>query len=119
MDDIRKQINDKLREEAENFPFHRFVKSDGSINTRRISLLNKDFQQEALNLIFIRKALQVQKEEYGYEKVKYRTSSQLVEIWCYKHQGYFKQIAKNHLAGHGCLQCARANNLNTKRGKLS
>ncbi|UDL14111.1 endonuclease [Salmonella phage vB_SenS_S124] len=113
MDDLRAEINKKLREEARRFPLKNFLKSNGSTNITKIRQLHPDFQQEALNLIFIRKALKVQKEEYGYERVNYKTANQLVEIWCYKHKGYFMQTARSHLDGHGCLQCARESNLNT------
>ncbi|CCI88444.1 hypothetical protein BN79_016 [Yersinia phage phiR2-01] len=104
---MRDKINELLYEEASNFPINRFTKSDGSINRTKLRQLHPDFQQDALNLIFIRKAIEVHGKFFGYEKVNYRTMQQQVEIYCPDHDGYFLQTARSHLDGHGCKQCAR------------
>jgi hypothetical protein len=103
---INVQLEDMLAEEAANFPLNKFLKIDGSTNTRRIRQLEPDFQQEALNLIFISKAINIHGRKYGYSEVTYSTMSQLVTIICDIH-GEFKQTAKVHLNGSGCPKCAR------------
>ncbi|WLW41270.1 hypothetical protein LPEKDOOE_00185 [Salmonella phage KKP 3953] len=50
---MRDKINELLYEEALQFPINRFTKSDGSINRIKLKQLHPDFQQDALNLIFI------------------------------------------------------------------
>lgn len=103
---MNKLIEDKWAKEAFDFPINKFLKIDGSTNTRRIKQLHPDFQQEALNLIFTRKAIEKHGRRYGYSEVNYSTMSQLVTIICEDH-GEFKQTAKVHLAGSGCPKCAR------------
>lgn len=103
---MRDRINELLIAEANAFPINRFTKSDGSINRTKIKQLHPDFQQEALNLIFIKKAVAVHGDFFGYEKLKYRTMQQQVEIYCPDHRGYFMQTARSHLEGHGCRLCA-------------
>lgn len=101
----RELTNRLMREELENFPINRFLKSDGSINTRRIKLLNKDFQQDALDMIFLHKALKVHGIFFGYEETKFLTLNQQVKIYCPDCDSYFMQVARDHLAGSGCPNC--------------
>ncbi|QIO01810.1 hypothetical protein HWD28_gp108 [Salmonella phage atrejo] len=103
---MRDKINELLYEEALQFPINRFTKSDGSINRTKLKQLHPDFQQDALNLIFIRRAVEAHGKFFGYERVKYRTMQQQVEIYCPDHDGYFLQTARSHLEGHGCRLCA-------------
>ena len=103
---MREKVNELLIEEANNFPINRFVKSDGSINRTKIKQLHPDFQQEALNLIFIKKAIAAHGAFFGYERVNYKTMQQQVEIYCPDHDGYYWQTARSHLEGHGCRLCA-------------
>lgn len=97
--------NKLLFQEAKNFPIRKFLKSDGSINTRKIKLLHPDFRQDALDCIFINKAMEVHGEFFGYEEVEFKTMSQQVNIYCPDCDTYFKQIAKYHLEGSGCPNC--------------
>lgn len=104
---MQKLINEKLLEEAQAFPLNKFLKSDGSINTRKLKGLHPDFYQDALNLIFIRRAVEAHGGLFfGYEEVKFSTMRQYVKIYCYDHAGWFLQMAGTHLAGHGCHICA-------------
>ncbi|QFR57615.1 hypothetical protein CPT_Slocum_035 [Serratia phage Slocum] len=107
MEAYNKAIEDALTEEANNFPIHRFTTRNGTTNLRRIKMLERDFQQEALNLIFIRKARAVHGDLYGYAEVNYSSTKQYVNIICQVH-GIFKQVAGVHLSGSGCQQCAQA-----------
>lgn len=43
--------------------------------------------------------------KYSYEHVDYQGSNVPVEIFCKKHQCYFKQLPTNHLFGQGCPIC--------------
>lgn len=101
---------DKLRKaltmEALSFPLERFVKRDGSINRAKLRQLEPDFQQDALNFIFIRKAIDVHGIFFGYEQSVYKGMQLLVKVWCPDHEDYFTQSAKSHLAGYGCKHCA-------------
>lgn len=106
MHNIEELIEQKLVEEAESFPLHRFLTSSGTINRNKIKQIHPDFQQEALNYIFIARALKVHGAFYGYRKVKFSSMKQMVEIYCPDHDGFFKQQAQSHLAGHGCKLCA-------------
>ena len=106
---VVKPMLDKLRlelvREALSFPMGKFTRSDGSINRRQITLLHKDYQQDALNYIFIRRAIEAHGVFFGYENVKFSRMDQFVEIYCPDHEDYFRQTAKNHLDGYGCPKC--------------
>lgn len=104
--DINQKIEDKIYEEALAFPLSRFLKSDGSINTRKLKGLHPDFYQDALNLIFIRRAYDAHGKFFGYREVKFSTLRQYVKIYCPDHDDFFLQMAGTHLAGHGCPLCA-------------
>jgi len=54
---------------------------------------------------FIEKARDKHGDKYDYSKVVYTESKEMIEILCPTH-GTFKQIAHNHLKGHGCTKCA-------------
>lgn len=53
---------------------------------------------------FIKKAVSVHGDRYGYDKVEYVNCETPVTIHCDKH-GDFQQRPSNHLYGHGCPQC--------------
>lgn len=57
------------------------------------------------NQEFIRKAMRVHQGKYTYDEVDYKLNSEKVSINCPDH-GSFSMIAKNHLKGHGCPECA-------------
>jgi hypothetical protein len=52
--------------------------------------------------------------KYRYDKVKYVNDSTKVTITCFKH-GDFKQIAGDHIRGHGCGKCSVEINSKTNR----
>ena len=56
--------------------------------------------------VFIRRAEELHKGKYGYEKVDYKNNNTPVQIKCPIH-GYFPQAPFNHLEGAGCWKCAR------------
>lgn len=101
----RERTNKLLIEAVEEFPISRFLKSDGSINTRKILQLHKDFQQDARDMIFLYKAFKVHGNFFGYEETQFKTLNQQVKIYCPDCDSYFMQIAKNHIAGSGCPNC--------------
>lgn len=105
--DYNYEVEESLLLEAEAFPYHRFMNISGHVNMRKIKQLHPDFQQDALNLIFIRKAVSVHHNTYGYALVEYKSMNQYVYIICKEH-GRFKQTARVHIAGSGCQQCAIA-----------
>lgn len=45
--------------------------------------------------------------KYDYEPTVYRGTRMMVTTRCRTH-GLFQQQANNHLAGHGCQQCANS-----------
>ncbi len=55
-------------------------------------------------LYFIGKAKEIHGDEYDYSKVHCFNATDKVEIICPIH-GKFKQIANQHLQGHGCPKC--------------
>lgn len=103
---MRQKINLELAKAALSFPLRKFLKSDGSINRRQITLLHRDYQQDALNYIFISRAIDVHGVFFGYEESTFISMKQQVKIWCPDHEDYFMQTAKNHLEGFGCKHCA-------------
>lgn len=54
---------------------------------------------------YIKECIEVHENRYDYSKVVYTGKENKVIIGCPKH-GYFEQIAKVHLNGHGCPKCA-------------
>lgn len=54
---------------------------------------------------FIERALKVHGDKYDYSSVEYLNSTTKVVILCKIH-GKFLQQPSNHLAGHGCPECA-------------
>ena len=55
---------------------------------------------------FIEQSIKIHGDKYDYSKVAYRNKTGYVTIICRKH-GEFKQKAKYHLMGRGCVQCGR------------
>jgi hypothetical protein len=55
---------------------------------------------------FIEDAIKIHGNKYNYDKVVYKNSKIKVEIFCPKHNFYFKQIPNSHLRGRKCPQCA-------------
>lgn len=109
-------IEMELEAEAKAFPIHRFCSINGTLNIRKIRQLHPDFQQEALNLFFIRRAYKVHGTRYGYANVEYKSLNQYVYIICKEH-GVFKQTARVHLAGSGCQKCGMESRLRIMRGE--
>lgn len=87
------------------FPLSRFTNRDGSINRNKIKQLEKSHQQDALNMIFIKRAIDAHGVFFGYEKVNYVRQDRLVQIWCPDHKDYYWQSARSHLEGNGCQKC--------------
>lgn len=54
---------------------------------------------------FIRRAVLIHRETYGYERVIYINGKEKVEIWCTKCCSYIWQVASSHISGHGCDSC--------------
>jgi hypothetical protein len=54
---------------------------------------------------FIKIANELHNFKYGYDKVIYRGSGNLIEIFCFGHFGYFQQKPEKHLQKHGCNIC--------------
>lgn len=101
----RELTNKLLLEEMQNFPLRKFLKADGSVNTRKIKLMHKDFQQDALDMIFLSKAIGRHGQFFGYEEMSFKTMTQQVKIYCPDCDSYFMQIARDHIAGSGCPNC--------------
>lgn len=53
---------------------------------------------------FIKKAIEIHGNKYGYSEVVYFNAKTLIKIFCPIH-GYFEQIPNIHLTGHGCPKC--------------
>lgn len=53
---------------------------------------------------FIKKAIEIHGNKYGYSEVVYFNTKTLIKIFCPIH-GYFEQIPNIHLMGHGCPKC--------------
>lgn len=54
---------------------------------------------------FIKEARKIHGDRYDYSLVEYKNNTTKVKIICPVH-GVFEQGAKEHLRGHGCLQCS-------------
>lgn len=113
--EFNEKVEESLRKEVSEFPFGRFTDRHGRANTRKIKQLHKDFQEDALNLIFITKALAVHGDTYGYAGVKYKTANQYVTIICRAH-GEFMQLPRVHLQGSGCPICAKESRYRLQHG---
>ena len=102
----REFINRKLLEDASTFPLPRFLNKNGSLNLRKIKQLHPHFQQEALDLIFIQRAVKSHGGLFfGYEESHWISTKQLIRIYCYDHEDYFLQRGDVHLQGYGCPHC--------------
>lgn len=56
---------------------------------------------------FIEKAKETHGDLYGYDRVEYVNSKSKVEIFCKKHNEYFKQAPATHIWGYNCFKCSR------------
>lgn len=56
---------------------------------------------------FIKRAREIHGDLYGYDRVEYVNSQSKVEIFCKKHNEYFKQIPSTHMRGYNCFKCSR------------
>lgn len=54
---------------------------------------------------FIKRAINMHGNKYGYDKVDYKGWNSKVYIYCKKHNEYFKQTPHNHQRGAGCPEC--------------
>ena len=63
---------------------------------------------------FIRRAIAVHGDKYGYANAEYTNALGLVKIWCNKHEYEFEQKAINHLSGRGCPICGGVKHRTTK-----
>lgn len=87
--------NKPLLEEAAAVDFQ-FTKT-GSINSARHT-------KHELGLYFIKRAVEIHGNKYGYSKVTYVNNSTKVIIVCSKHWD-FEQTPHRHLEGKGCPHC--------------
>lgn len=62
---------------------------------------------------FLIRARAVHGERYSYSCDNFRDQYTVVTVTCKDH-GEFKQVAKNHMRGSGCKQCAIANNADNR-----
>ena len=70
-------------------------------NKTKPSTLTQEFKSKR----FIEKALAMHCGDYSYERVKYVSSKERVEIFCTKHNDYFLQTPNVHLKTSGCPVC--------------
>ena len=56
---------------------------------------------------FLDKARKIHGDKYDYSVVKFNKITDIIEIGCPIH-GFYKQTARNHLSGAGCLMCNRS-----------
>jgi len=75
-----------------------------------LSLLKTLTKQE-----FIKKAIELHKDEYDYSKIQYKSSDQKIIIICKKH-GEFLQTPNGHLCGNGCKKCGIESNSKAQIG---
>lgn len=90
--------NKPLLEEAASINFQ-FMKN-GMINYRKHSSYER-------GLFFIKKAIEIHENKYGYDKVEYVNNSTKVILTCRTHKD-FEQIPSNHIRGWGCPKCANS-----------
>lgn len=64
---------------------------------------------------FIKKAIKIHGNKYGYDKVEYVKRILKVLIWCKECQEYFEQTPNNHLIGYQCGKCSRRKVANLQR----
>jgi hypothetical protein len=62
---------------------------------------------------FLVKSKEKHGNKYGYSKVKFTKTSELIKINCPEH-GEFEQIASNHLFGYGCQTCGQISRSNKR-----
>jgi len=59
------------------------------------------------NSDFIDRCRKIHGNKFNYDRVKYKTYKEYVEIGCQNH-GYFNQLARVHLDGFGCPICSQS-----------
>ena len=64
---------------------------------------------------FVKKAIEIHKEKYIYDKVVYTSFKNKVKIFCKKCNLYFEQIAGSHLNGSGCKKCGDKKTFTTEK----
>lgn len=64
-------------------------------------------KSEKSTSVFVSEAIAKHGLVYDYSKVEYQNNYSSVVIGCGVH-GFFKQIARNHLRGNGCPECAES-----------
>lgn len=90
------QENKPLLEEAATIDFK--LKKNGAINP----FYHNSYER---GLFFIKKAIEIHGNKYGYGKVNYVNNSTNVTITCAQHRD-FEQIPNNHLKGSNCPKCS-------------
>lgn len=63
---------------------------------------------------FIKEAISVHGDKYGYDKVEYVNWDTPVKIYCKKCNKYFWQIPGNHLSGSGCPYCGEISRIKAR-----
>lgn len=67
---------------------------------------------------FIQKAKLVHGDKYDYRYVKYINNREKIIVYCNKCNKCFLQSTKDHLNGHGCLNCSRQSLIEEQRKLL-
>lgn len=55
---------------------------------------------------FIANSKKYHGDKYDYSRVSYTNGHDYIEIKCPEH-GWYKQLARSHMTGHGCILCSR------------
>lgn len=55
---------------------------------------------------FIKRAVEMHGNKFGYERILYKNSAAKIEIFCVACKRYFWQVAGSHLLGSGCARCS-------------
>ena len=74
----------------------------------KCGIITRAKKQTSNNEEFIKKAIEVHGDKYGYDNVNYVNARTLVNIYCKKHNAYFQQTPMKHLQGHGCQICCES-----------
>ena len=73
-------------------------RKDGRVNCHKHS-------KRELGLYFIKEAVEIHGNKYGYDKVEYVNNSTKIILTCRTH-GDFEQIPRAHIGGQACPKCA-------------
>lgn len=68
---------------------------------KEVRVAKKTLSQEE----FLRQAREVHGDKYDYSESVCAGATRLVKIYCKRHEEFFFQLARNHLAGMGCQKC--------------